>query len=154
VNTPIQSLRQALVYLGELPFKKLISMFVLSELTIDKPTILCEQGIFRAKVCELLIVDIEPNKMFQAYLIGLLSILHAALDTDFKALVLELNLDKEYSDALLNKVGNLGEILALVLANEACNFSETQKYLNKLDIHLDWFSHCTEKAIKFVQEVK
>jgi len=26
--------------------------------------------------------------------------------------------------------------------------------LNKLDIHLDWFSHCTEKAIKFVQEVK
>jgi len=154
INTPIHSLRQALVYLGELPFKKLISMFVLSELTTEKPTILCEQGIFRAKLCELLIVDIKPDKMFQAYLIGLLSILRAALDTDFKVLILELNLEKEYSDALLGNIGILGDILALVLANETCRLLEIQKYLNKLDIHLDWFSHCTEQAIKFVQELK
>ncbi|WP_177207935.1 EAL and HDOD domain-containing protein [Pseudoalteromonas denitrificans] len=153
VNTPINSLRQALVYLGELPFKKLISMFVLSELTVDKPSILCCQGLLRAKLCECIMKNYDTNKIFQAYLIGLLSILDAALDTDFENLILELNLDESFSEALLSKTGILGVILDLVLANERMDFSQVSIDFEVLGLSAKTFLICCEEAIRFVEQI-
>ncbi len=152
-KTKIHSLQQALIYLGEIPFKKMISMFVVSELATDKPSELCRQGVMRAKQCELLVIDFAPDKMFQAYLTGLLSILDAALDTQFDSLIKELNLETEFEDALILKEGLLGHILKAVIANENAQLTDLSRLQQALNINAFWFSCCTEEAMRFSMDV-
>ena len=69
-----------------------------------------------------------------AYLVGILSLAEAIFQNSFEQLFEQMNLDRSISSALINKEGNLGELLKLCIAVENSNFIEINKCLSKFDL--------------------
>ena len=75
-----------------------------------------ETGLMRAHMSEKLMRNINEEMTSQAYTVGLLSILDSLLNRTMKQLLKKISLSEALKEAILNKKGILGEILALVSA--------------------------------------
>ena len=79
VRSPIKSLQQALVYLGEDRVRKFITYVVIKTLNTDKPSILSNMSLQRAKFFEMILSSIGlENKKEVGYLCGMLSVIDAS----------------------------------------------------------------------------
>ncbi len=111
----VNSLREAVVFLGLKQVRSWASVIVLTSLD-DKPTDLMLTTMIRARMCELVaeIIGVEDTKPF--FTAGLFSTLDAMLDKSMDVLVKELSLSAELSAALLQKEGDIGNVLLNVIA--------------------------------------
>lgn len=144
----VDSVRQAAVTLGLNNLRNWINLLALGSLD-DKPQILLETAMVRAKMCELLGEIITKKPAPDGYFtIGLFSVIDAFFDTPLENLIKKLGLSEELLSALLHYKGDKGKILRIAihyqedkltkddLANlEDYNISNqelTQSYLNGL----------------------
>lgn len=125
----VESIRQAAVTLGLNNLRNWINLLALGSLD-DKPAVLIETAMIRAKLCEHLGEIITGKSSPEGYFtVGLFSMIDAFFDTPLEELIKKLALHQELIDALLNYKGDKGRVLRL-----ACHYQEDK--LTKQDLAL------------------
>jgi len=115
----IESLKQALVLLGENQVRKWISIVVLSELVQDKPQELAVLSAVRGRFCE--VAGEESNcraTRLECFMTGILSMLDAMLDVTLDEAIVNIPVSTEVKDALKGGENDLGRFLTLAIAYE------------------------------------
>ncbi|MEF8794789.1 EAL and HDOD domain-containing protein [Thiohalorhabdus sp.] len=114
---PIHSLRQALVGLGMRNLRRWVALLLLTdEDGAEAQAALLDEALIRARTMELAAERIQPADWFagSAFLTAILSVLEPVLKRPVEQLVEDLNLDQPIADALAERKGQLGELLATV----------------------------------------
>jgi EAL and modified HD-GYP domain-containing signal transduction protein len=131
----VTSLKQALVLLGERPFRKWASLVAVIGMTGDRPPELAVVSLARAKFCETLCpLSGIAGRELDAFLVGLLSALDAMMGRPLSELLMEISVSKEIDAALLRQDTTLGQVRALVLAYERAHWAEVTALAQALRI--------------------
>ena len=76
----VESIKQALVLLGEKPLRQWATLSMVAQIGEDKPSELMKIGLVRARFCELMGVHVGlPDRGMDLFMLGLLSVLDALL---------------------------------------------------------------------------
>ncbi|MCH8274109.1 MAG: HDOD domain-containing protein [Armatimonadetes bacterium] len=115
----IDSLRQAILFLGMRSILGWVSLVALSGIT-GKPSELFVTAMVRAKMCELLARDTRKKQPEVYFTTGLLSVLDALMDMPMENLLESLPLSDEVNKVLLGRDedSDLADLLRCVLAYE------------------------------------
>ncbi len=129
----ITSIKQAIVFLGEVQIRKFICLIITAQLNPDKPVALLQSTITRARMCELIAKAMGLSKVADAaFLTGLFSTIDAILDRSMSSIMQSLPLSKDIKDALVDHDGSLSECLetsiAFMKGDWDVVFAFTQKY--------------------------
>ncbi|WP_299017304.1 EAL and HDOD domain-containing protein [uncultured Photobacterium sp.] len=136
VIEPISSFKQALVYLGQEKIKIFVSAVATAHAAIDKPKELYSLSLQRARMCEMLAVSSRLAILKdKAFLTGLFSLLDALLDNSLEQLLALLPLEPDVQEALLNRQGELGQILALLDAYEQADWDKVSACCQALKLN-------------------
>jgi EAL and modified HD-GYP domain-containing signal transduction protein len=119
----IESIRQAVVYLGTRAIKTWVSLLAVAGLG-DKPVELVTQAMQRARMCELLAKAAKRANSEIYFTVGLFSLLEALMNAPLDKILQSLPLSEDIRDALLKQQGPYGEILACVIAYERGDFED------------------------------
>ena len=132
---PISSFHQALVYLGEEKLRMFVGVVATAHAALDKPKALYALSLQRAKMCETL-VDYSPLVIptQQAFLAGMFSLLDALLDSSLAELLVLLKLQPTIQAALLQRQGELGQVLNLVDAFDKADWSQVTRECHGLGL--------------------
>jgi EAL and modified HD-GYP domain-containing signal transduction protein len=117
----IDSIRQAVVYLGTQSIKTWVTLLVVAGLG-NKPAELVIQAMQRAKMCELLAQTAKRKNTEAYFTVGLFSLLEALMDTPLEKILEALPFSEDIRNALLKQEGPYGEALACVIAYEKGDF--------------------------------
>ncbi|MHC1781710.1 MAG: EAL and HDOD domain-containing protein [Anaerolineaceae bacterium] len=117
----INSIQQAISLIGLQQLRSWMMLLMMASVD-NKPHELTRLALSRAKMCELLARSLGSRQNDSFFLIGLLSVLDAILDTPMEQVVDGLSLAPEISQALVNYDGNAGIMLSGVIATEAGNW--------------------------------
>jgi EAL and modified HD-GYP domain-containing signal transduction protein len=113
----ITSIKQAIVFLGENQLRKFICLIITAQLSTDKPAVLLQGTIVRARMCELIAKAIGHKvDTDAAFLTGLFSTIDAILDRSMENIMESLPLAQEIKDALIIQQGPLSECMATAKA--------------------------------------
>jgi EAL and modified HD-GYP domain-containing signal transduction protein len=119
LKNQINSIKQALVLLGEKEIKNWISLVALAGMGNDKPEELAIQSIIRAKFCQFLAPHAGLERRAEdLFLLGLLSMIDAFLDRPMGEILEEIPVEDEIKNALLGCESPLGNICHFVQAYE------------------------------------
>lgn len=131
----ITSIKQAIRYLGEIQLRKFVCLIVMAKLNPKKPTVLIQNTILRAKLCEQFAKIMGLNKLSEfAFLVGLFSTIDAILDKPMDEILLSLPLAKEINMALLEQEGSLAECLAFVVAYTQGDWDTINLFIQSYEI--------------------
>ena len=119
VQKDIESIKQALVYLGHEHIKKFVSLILTAHITQTKPTELMKMCVIRARFCELIARQVTPSVANSAFLTGLFSLLDAILDRPMEQLLVRLPFPDMIKEALMQEKNILYYILEIVKAYES-----------------------------------
>ena len=137
---PVNSIRQALVILGERETRKWISLATLPALAQDKPNEIVMQAMVRARFCELLAAKARPAaSTADSSLIGMFSLLDAMINRPLAQIIGEMHLSSPITEALLGgaKPGNSFDlILRLVQNYEAANWDTVAELALQLRVEV------------------
>jgi len=115
----VTSLRQAMVLLGERPFRKWASLIAIMGMTQDRPPELALVSLARARFCERLCPLAKlAGRELDAFLVGLMSSLAAMVGRPLEELVAEIGVSPDVDAGLLGETTPLGRVRALALAFE------------------------------------
>lgn len=131
----VTSLKQALVLLGERPFRKWASLIAIVGMSSDRPPELALVSLTRAKFAERLCPNIGlAGRELDAFLIGLLSALDAMVGRPMPELLAEISVSPEIDGALLRQDTTLGRLRALVMAYERGAWADVTALAKELGI--------------------
>ncbi len=116
-RAPVRSVRDALVRLGARNVQQWATVIVLAGIP-DRSPELMTTGLLRARTCQLLCLDGGVEAGDQGFTVGLFSVLDALLDAPMDEVLDLLPLDAVIADALRDRAGPAGAVLAAVLAHE------------------------------------
>ncbi|MDF4716173.1 HDOD domain-containing protein, partial [Vibrio parahaemolyticus] len=96
LTTKIKSFRQALIYLGEERLRRFISLVAIASVQEDKPDSLYSLAIQRARMCELLLSQMNTRyDPGQAFLTGMFSLLGSLLDQPLSDVIEDIPVDED-----------------------------------------------------------
>ncbi|MFY8274778.1 EAL and HDOD domain-containing protein [Pseudoalteromonas sp. SSDWG2] len=130
----MDSIKQALVYLGEERVRRFVSLIVTAHISHDKPLELTRLASIRARFCELVAKRYFPASSNSAFLVGLFSLVDAMLDRRMDKIVETLPFPDEIAQALLGENNTLYYILELVKAYESGSWWAMQRACEPLNI--------------------
>jgi len=115
----VESIRQAITYLGEQEIRRFVTLVLISELAADKPMELVRLSVVRARFCELL-ADRCPQEVngSELFLLGLFSLIDAILDAPMEQMMEKLPLSDAIKEALTLEQGPYAPFLTAVIAYE------------------------------------
>lgn len=119
----IESIQQAVARLGILNLKNWIMVLSMKNVS-NKPMEIVESGLVRAHMAQKLAQSNASLCEQSAYTAGLLTVLDSLLDSPMHILIEKITLTDEIKDALLERQGVLGELLAMVVAYEEGHWEE------------------------------
>jgi EAL and modified HD-GYP domain-containing signal transduction protein len=116
---PVQSLRGALLLLGDRGLRRWASIVAVAALGQDRPPELVVTTLVRAAFCEGVLQELGRHDLAEdGYLAGLFSAIDAFLGQPRPEAIGRLSLPAAVVDALLHGDGPVGSVLALALAYE------------------------------------
>ncbi|MBE0457914.1 HDOD domain-containing protein [Pseudoalteromonas sp. KG3] len=137
VQKEIESLKQALVYLGHDHIKKLVSLIITAHVAQTKPSELIKVCIIRARFCELIANRVAPSQANSAFLTGLFSLLDAILDRPMEQLLTRLPFPDSIKAALMQEKNTLYYILETVKAYESGSWWAMEQAVVFININSD-----------------
>ena len=142
----VDSIKDAVVLLGQDNVKKWISLILMSKVSDTKPDELIVTALVRARMCELIAEKAYPEVKSQMFIIGLFSVLDALMDTPMIDLLDTVILSVPIKMALLDQVGTPGEIYQLVLDYERFNWEALKDHRVSTDILVTSYIEAVEWA--------
>lgn len=134
-KTTVQSIRHALVLLGEAEVRKCLSFIVLSSIGTDNPLELIRVTITRAKFCEYIASELGfKSDLSNFFLMGMFSMVNAFLDRPMEEILADLPLASSVKAALLGKANHLRDVLELVKDYERGDWAHLHQIARRLRI--------------------
>ena len=135
----VESVRHALVLLGQRRLGKWVALTALEGLSHGQPSELMTSSLIRAHCCERLAESIsEQDRSFDYFLAGLLSRADLLLNTTLPEALEEMKVPQSVSEALImGKDSNLTTALALVVAYESGDVERVADLSQRLGIPAD-----------------
>ncbi len=131
----IESIRQAIVFLGENEIRRFIALIAMAKLADDKPDELIRVSAVRARFCELIANQFNFSAGAQEFFtVGLFSLIDAIMDNTMEQILKNLPLGTPIKEALLQTDGELTDCLQLAMAYEKGNWNDAGALARKLDI--------------------
>jgi c-di-GMP-related signal transduction protein len=134
----IESIKQALVLLGESESRKFVSLVALPFLAQDKPEELVVTAVIRARFCESIAPRVGlTRRKADLFFLGMFSLLGTIMDRPLKEMLSEVCLAEDVQEALLEKnCGRkpLGWILKLVRCYEAAEWGALSEAAGRLKL--------------------
>ncbi|MFK7831395.1 MAG: EAL and HDOD domain-containing protein [Congregibacter sp.] len=127
LNRRIDSVREAVVYLGRETLRRWVTIFVMAKLD-DKPSELITMSLSRAKFLELLADRVQQPDPDVFFTVGLFSMLDAMMDRPMAEVLDTLSLEGELRAALEQHEGNKGIALLLATHIEQGAFNEDDSF--------------------------
>lgn len=129
----IRSIKQAVVLLGSREFSRWATLIAMSGLGEGKPTELFAVALTRARFLELLAPAIGLAKHADdLFMVGLFSLLDAAMDRPFENLLEDIPVSADVKDALTRRGGPFLKPLRGIICFEQAQWSELFKELPAL----------------------
>ncbi|MDD2463673.1 MAG: HDOD domain-containing protein [Desulfobulbus sp.] len=151
----VDSIRQAIVYLGEREIRRFVTLVIVSELAADKPTELVRLSIIRARWCELLAENSpkQGQESSELFLLGLFSLIDAILDKPMKNIMAILPLSDQVKEALTLEEGPLAPFLQAMISYEQGHSKKCLHYLRLIKVNPDKVYDYYLEAVQFASIV-
>lgn len=152
LNHKITSIKYAITFLGKKNLIKWLYIVLMSSLANDKPHELINLALVRAQFAELLTAKMNlDNKRYDAYITGMLSLIHVILNKPIKEIIEDLSLSDEVKNALLGKDNILNSIIKLIIFYEKGLWDKVDLYLEKLNIDKNDLVNCYIKSLNWIK---
>ena len=150
LRTQVKSIKHAISLLGYDNLKRwlLILAYANKQNDITEQSPLLNNAIHRGTFFEEVtkLMNLDKNVADKAYLMGLISHLDGLYKVSMQTILEQLPLDSEINEALLNKEGTLGKLLALTEAVETDDINKVQQLLDKLLLSVEDLDSALTKA--------
>ena len=135
----VSSISSAVAYMGEESLKKWIAVLALRGIAEDKPLELVRMSLIRARFGELLAPGfrIKRNPQ-QVFMVGMLSLLHIAMEISKEQLLEDIPVAEDIRDSLLTRYGIYSDLLRFYENYEYANWEAVSQFVeeNQLDASL------------------
>lgn len=148
----IETIKQALVVLGQVELKKFLSLLFTAQISSDKPAELMRMSMTRARFAEGLANIDGKVDTGKAFLTGLMSLMDAILDEPITSVMEKLPLAKEIKDALVENSGVLAEYMTLIKYYEAAQWQQANQAMSQLGIASDKVPDAYHTAVQWANE--
>lgn len=122
----IDSIKQAIITLGQNELKKFVSFLIAANFGENKPTELVKLSLKRAKFCELL-CELKNKDSEGAFLAGMLSLIDAMLDADIRTLISNMPLSDSIKQALIESRGWIADTIKVCKIFEQGDWEKIEK---------------------------
>lgn len=148
----IETIKQALVVLGQVELKKFLSLLFTAQISSDKPAELMRMSMTRARFAEGLASIDGKVDTGKAFLTGLMSLMDAILDESIASVMEKLPLAKEIKDALVENTGVLADYLTLIKYYETAQWQQANQVINQLGIATEKVPDAYHTAVQWANE--
>jgi c-di-GMP-related signal transduction protein len=151
----IQSVRRALVALGECGIRKWIAIAALPVIAEGKPAELITQSLVRGRFCELLGQASGQGVEDQAFLVGLFSMLGVLLDRPLEDTLTEMGLAPALDTVLRGQASEenvLDRIYKLVQRYEMADWDEVERLADRLGTAPELVGEAYREALPWADE--
>ncbi|WNO60712.1 EAL and HDOD domain-containing protein [Rheinheimera sp. MMS21-TC3] len=148
----VETIKHALVVLGQAELKKFLSLLFASQINSDKPAELMRMSMTRARFCEELAAIQGRTDTSKAFLTGLMSLMDAILNESIESVMDKLPLASEIKLALTEKKGILAGFIALIKAYEAAHWRNANIIIEKLGLEKDKVPNAYHTAVQWANE--
>ena len=148
----IETIKQALVVLGQAELKKFLSLLFTSQISSDKPAELMRMSMTRARFAEGLAELDGKVDTAKAFLTGLMSLMDAILDEPIESVMNKLPLAKEIKEALIEKKGVLADYIQLIQQYETAQWQNANKAIDMLQLPQDKVPDSYHIAVQWANE--
>lgn len=150
----VNSIRQALVMIGEEGLRRFLSIVAMSGLIGEKPVELVKSSVVRARFCELMgnhsKRDDDPSSLFT---VGLFSMIDALLDMPMEEVLKELPLGEDIKNALMGRPSPIKRYLDLARAYEHGSWNLVKEISESLGINEQELPKCYGEAIEWAESL-
>jgi len=153
---PIDSIRQAMMVLGQRNLAKWLQAVLMSDLNPSpKGKELVFMSVRRAKFLELLgrLLHHPPAKPDSLFVLGLFSLLDSLLGQPMEEVLEGLPLSPELAEALKGGQGQAGELLNLAQDMEHADWKAVEDILDELKLPANTASELNADALRFAGEL-
>lgn len=147
----VRSVRDALIVVGELTFRRLAAVAIASELNAGQPPELLRMAFVRARFCELAASFCGLNQTEQ-FLMGMLSLLPAMLHVPMKDLSPLLPLRDEIRQALEGRPVPERTLLSWLEGHEQGDWAACDKVVETQRLNPGDLLHCFEEALHWAED--
>lgn len=117
--TPINTIKDAITYLGADELRKFINIVAVSDLNNHKPNELIRSSVIRARMCEQCGSVIKTHfTTDELFTLGLFSFINAMLDQTMEDILETISFSEKIKKALLGKSHDFQKILSIVISFE------------------------------------
>ena len=117
LRSTVSSLRQALMLVGANTVRQWLLLVLLGDVGSMKPAVL-SAALLRARLCETLAPEMRVRNRDSAFIVGLLSVCDALLETPLDEIIPALPLADDVKDAIVSRSGPLGALLTAAVELE------------------------------------
>jgi EAL and modified HD-GYP domain-containing signal transduction protein len=150
----VSNIRQALTILGSKELKKWITLVSLSGLSENKPSELITQSMIRARFVELLAPGVGmANRSDDLFLMGLMSLMDAIMDTPMTTIVAQTNISPHIATPLLTREGEFGNMLNLIACYEQSDWEKVKSIAAGYALSLERISDIYVQSIEWAQKL-
>ncbi|MDL2238059.1 diguanylate cyclase [Christensenellaceae bacterium OttesenSCG-928-K19] len=154
LRNKISSITTAVAYLGEESLKKWIAMLALRGIGSDKPLELIRVSMIRARFGELLAPHFRIKRDSKhVFLVGLLSLLHIAVEKSKEELFQELPVAEDISESILTKNGVHSDLLSFFSNYEYSNWDEVSRFAKENHLSSELINDCYIDAVKWYNDL-
>ncbi|WP_016956826.1 EAL and HDOD domain-containing protein [Catenovulum agarivorans] len=146
----IETIKQALVVLGQAELKKFLAVLFAAQINSDKPVELIRLSMSRAHFCESIAKEhgqLRDSSM--AFLTGMLSVIDAILDEPIESIMTKLPLAQEIKSALIEREGLLANYLDLVEHYEKAEWIKAGLLIERLTLDTEQVPDYYHTAIQW-----
>ena len=152
-RTEISSIRKALMIIGLVELKRLVSLILLSKVSVAKPDELIRSSCIKARFCEKLGgISTCLTTQDELFMLGLFAHLDAILDQPMNEIVEKISISKNISDALVYGEGEAAKYLRLVECYEKGEWDNVKEYAAQTCVPGDAVPGIYVEACKWADE--
>jgi len=148
----IHSVRHALSLLGERDLRRWMRLIAAVGAGQDKTSDLVLSALVRGRFCELLAPKVSPGES-DLFLMGLLSLIDAMLETPMEAVLEKIPLDAATKSVLLGQPSVLRPVFQLMLAHESGEWEAATALSRGLRLEADDVAACYWQAQQWAREL-
>lgn len=154
LRKPVESVKQALVLLGEQGMRRWLSVLAIAGMGEDKPSELVANSLLRARMSELLAGPSGfDGRQYELFLTGMLSLIDVLLDRPMSEILDTLYVADAIRTALTGGPSRLTKVAALVAAYERGAWRDVSDLASHLGVPEDRLPPIHRQAVEWVEEV-
>lgn len=151
-RSEIETIKHALVVLGQAELKKFLSLLFTAQISSDKPAELMRLAMTRANFAEGLASIGSDITLEKAFLTGMMSLMDAILDEPIESVMEKLPLSNDIKEALIHKTGVLAEYLKLIQCYEIADWKMANEIILCLKLDASRIPDAYHQAVQWANE--